>query len=346
MSNLVADLFFQHAPVGMKRKADGWNSFNAVCCTHNGQSRPDTRGRGGVIMGADGSFTYHCFNCKFKTSWKEGRLMSNRVVNLLRWLNVPDEQIRQAKFKAWQLAEMSKRDIELPRHESKYVKLEFPKKEMPEGAKPFSHWLAQDPINPNFLEVLKYLDSRGSTILSYDNYWWTPETKYGMSKRVLIPYKWNNEIVGYVGRAIGPAKNRYYGDIPHDYLFNTESIKDEHQYVFVVEGPFDAIAIDGVATLGDKISDTQCRWLNQLQKKIVVVADRENRGGALVNAALTYGWYVSFPKWFDDIKDAADASRQYGQLFTVWSILDSMTNDRFKINVWRQTDLKYDKRRT
>ena len=39
-----------------KRKTNsssGWISFNAVCCHHNGESA-DTRGRGGMMMNADG----------------------------------------------------------------------------------------------------------------------------------------------------------------------------------------------------------------------------------------------------------------------------------------------------
>ena len=61
--------------------------------------------------------------------------------------------------------------------------------------------------------------------------------------------------------------------------------------------------------------------------------DRDKAGMAMVNAALKYGWGVTFPEWEDGIKDTADAVAKYGQLFTMRSILDSVQTNSLKIQL-------------
>ena len=88
--------------------------------------------------------------------------------------------------------------------------------------------------------------------------------------------------------------------------------------------------------MGGTVTDNQARWLNQLGKKIIVVPDMEAGGGYLVDAALKEGWSVSFPKWDPGIKDGADATKTYGKLYTVWSIIDAQVSNKLEINVRRQ----------
>lgn len=44
-------------PLKHKNASKGWISFNAPCCSHNGET-PDTRGRGGLLFDRDG-IVYH-----------------------------------------------------------------------------------------------------------------------------------------------------------------------------------------------------------------------------------------------------------------------------------------------
>ena len=92
--NLVQDAITLYLPSKQKVTPSGWTSFNAPCCHHNGTSA-DTRQRGGIIKGADGEISYHCFNCGFKTGWQPGRNISYKLRQLLQWLNVPDDVINK-----------------------------------------------------------------------------------------------------------------------------------------------------------------------------------------------------------------------------------------------------------
>jgi hypothetical protein len=316
--------------------ANGWAKFNGACCIHNGEKRVDDRGRQGIII-EDGVTTYNCFNCKFKTRWQPGRRLSKKFENYFEWANMPKEEIKRLKFKIWQIegGVIFKNNTQ-----KSQVFLDFPDAELPKDAMPFSYWITLDNPSEDFLKILEYLDTRGSTLFNAMDYWWTPDRKNSMNRRIIIPFTWNNRVVGYTARAIYPTSYRYYTEAPPKYFFGMETIRPEHKFITLSEGPFDALALGGLASLGDKLGIEQRRWLNQQNKTIIVMPDREKNGGKLVDIALEEGWQVSFPVWGSGVKDAADASRVFGQLYTLWSVIDSITNNPLEINVRRKLEFK------
>ena len=121
--------------------------------------------------------------------------------------------------------------------------------------------------------------------------------------------------------------------------------KPESKIVLVAEGPFDAMCIDGVATLSNDCNETQAEIIESLGKEVIVVPDfdeHENKlgkrvwpGKTLINRAIEYGWAVSFPIWRedDDCKDVASAVEKYGKLFTLKSIIDGVETNPVKIKL-------------
>ena len=85
----------------------GWVSFNCPMCVVNGQSRPDTKRRGGLLYNPDGAVSYHCFNCQFKTSWTQGRTLSFKMRKLLKQLNFDEAEIQRLNLEL-----LSQADIE------------------------------------------------------------------------------------------------------------------------------------------------------------------------------------------------------------------------------------------
>lgn len=347
--NLIYDTLTRHIS-GIKRRngASGWSNFNAVCCTYNGETRPDTRNRGGIMLTSDGSCVYHCFNCKYTASWKPGHNLGKKMESLLDWAHVSLEEQKRVKFKVWQLWMNAKSDK--PMDESQFVpksKLSFKPMELPAGAKPFSHWLKPENFHDDFVPVAQYMMDRGSDLFDSYDFHWTPEPAVfpdgkldtSIIKRVIIPFRWEDKIVGYTARdTSGTLKHRYYGTVQPNYIFNTESIDYDNEYIFVCEGSFDALSIGGIAMLGDKMTPEQAEWLNNTGKKIVIVPDREKYGGKIVDVAVAQGWAVSFPKWGDnmEIKDAAQAVRELGKIYTMLSITGAMITGALNINVRRR----------
>lgn len=345
--NLVYDLLSRHIPGAKRKGGSNWMSFNAICCTYNGEPRPDTRNRGGLMLTPENVCVYHCFNCHYKASWSPGKKLYRKMETLLDLANIGQMEIKKLKFKVWQLEESAKADAQFdPMSYAPTSHLRFKAEELPKGAMPFSYWLKPENFREEFAGIAEYVMNRGLDIFNAYEYYWTPEVTedyYDMNKRVIIPFRWEDKIVGFMGRdTTNTLKHRYYGSVQPHYMFNTESIEYDNEFIFLCEGSFDALAIGGVAMLGDKVTPEQAEWLNNTGKKIVVVPDREKLGGKLVDTALQYGWYVSFPEWGSDlkIKDAAQAVQELGKIYTMLSITGAMINSKLAINTKRKLTLR------
>ena len=72
--------------LGGRQTPSGWSTTNCPMCLKNGQSRPDTRKRGGFKI-SDSTISYHCFNCGYKSSYKQGKVLTTKFVDLLHALN-------------------------------------------------------------------------------------------------------------------------------------------------------------------------------------------------------------------------------------------------------------------
>lgn len=320
--NIVMDKLLEYCGQ-WKQSSKGWISFNGKCCIHNGDSRNDTKGRTGMHISDDG-FVYHCFNCGFKTGWKQGANIGTKITNLLEWYSVPDDEIKQIKFKAYQYKLQKQNSINdiVPDDETKNknVFLNFDEIKFPDNFYNLDYCMNKFYNNKDFIKVADYILSRGDYIAENSDFYWSPSKKNSL----IIPCKWNNKKVGWIERSIlKNSKIRYINKFPTDYLFNYDQ-GSKGDVLFVCEGPFDALSVNGIATIGDKLSDKQIQWLNQLKKEIVIIPDRENNGGKLVDIAISNKWSAAVPDWDDDIKDCNDALKKYGVLFTTYSLMDSI----------------------
>jgi DNA primase len=108
------------------------------------------------------------------------------------------------------------------------------------------------------------------------------------------------------------------------------------KFVLVTEGPFDAITVSGVSILGSEINDTQRELIEGLNRRVIVVPDRDSAGQKLIDQAIEFGWSVAFPKWQDEVADVADAVLKYGRLFTIQSILKTAESSKLKIDLNRK----------
>ncbi len=302
---LVLDRFRLLLP-RIKASPSGWISFNAPCCQHRGHAR-DTRKRAGIMFSE--GVVYNCFNCKYTASWQPGRTLTEKFKTLCRWLGANDDEIKHLVFEALKTESL---DYE-PEHFVEKVK--FTKKELPEATLTIAEWVNSAYL-PNIAEdigkVIDYLIGRGYDPMD-DNFCWSPAP--GFIDRVIIPFKYDGVVVGNTARKVRDGKPKYLSDQHPFFVFNVDAQDPLNKYVFVCEGPFDALAVDGVALLTNEISQQQAHIINQLGKEIIVIPDQDQAGLALIKQAIDYDWSVAFPNWSEDIKDCADAVKKYGKLF-------------------------------
>jgi hypothetical protein len=314
--NLIIDTVNTHLPPRRKTTPSGWVSFNAVCCHHNGE-KADTRQRGGIMLNE--GVSYHCFNCGFKASWQPGRKISAKFKRLLKWLNVSDELITKCSIEAMRIEEVEGYTSE------RLDQITFIDKALPRGSEPITSYL--DNVPDELVPVLAYLQSRNLYLEDYDFHWTDEE---GFTNRLIIPFRYQGRIVGYTARKITEGKPKYISEQQPGYVFNLDRQLVDRKYVFVVEGPIDAISIDGVALTSAEINQTQRKLIEQLGKQIVVVPDRDQPGYRLVEQALEFGWGLSFPEWPEGVKDINEAQQQLGRLAALYLIVQGIETNQLK----------------
>lgn len=312
--SLIVDTLLAHLPVKRKQTPSGWISFNAPCCD-------DKRQRGGFIVNAGEAISYHCFNCQFKASWQPGRPISVKMKTLMKSLHVPDDTITKLTFEALRLKEDGPSKIQT-------LVPTFLPRALPQESKSLVEWLREGTDGESFARVIEYVVDRG--LDPYDpNFYWSP----GFENRVIIPFRYQNAIVGYTARKVTDGKPKYISEQQPGYVFNLNAQTYDRKYVIVTEGPFDAIAIEGVAILGAEIKAGQHILINQLQREVVLVPDRDRAGLEIVEQAINLGWTVSMPDWAPGIKDVNDAVLFYGKITTLWMILNNKLNTELKIRL-------------
>jgi hypothetical protein len=349
MFNSVQDYTLSILPPKKKRSQSGWLSFNAACCANNGDSA-DTRGRGGVMTNPDGGISYHCFNCGWKTSYQPGRPLSFKFRKLLKWLGADANEIQRLVFEALRVKDLiSPEDVKPPEEE-----IVFEPRQLPEQARSFNEMATfirlQDedaPLPPEFNRAVEVVYKRLGTQLSKYEFYWTPEVEHKLSHRVIVPFYYKNVIMGYTARAVEDGiKPKYYSNHPAHFVFNLDKQIPDNKFVIVVEGPFDAMAIDGVSVQTNEISEQQAELIEALGKQVIFVPDFDKHvnkqgrevwpGKSAVDQAMEYGWSVSFPVWHEDCKDVSAAVEKYGKLFVLKSIVDSRESNRLKIELMKR----------
>jgi 5S rRNA maturation endonuclease (ribonuclease M5) len=340
--NQIADATINLWKSGRKTKTNsssGWISGNAVCCTHHGESA-DTRGRGGFIVNKGSAISYSCFNCNFRASYTPGRHLTYKFRKLLSWLGADEGTVKRLVIDAIRIRELVSPETIVEAVEQEEIK--FKARPLPAEAQSFHalsnfYTLNDDRDVPaEFHNAVIYAASRQVNLSKYEFYW-TPEMQYNLHKRIIIPFTWQNHVIGYTSRTFDEnVKPKYHNSHEPNYVFNVDRQLKDAKFVIVVEGPFDAMAVDGVAILGNECHEIQADIIDSLGREVIVVPDADKPGAKLVDKAIEYGWSVSFPVWQETHKDVANAVEAFGKLFVIKSILSAKQSNKLKIELHKR----------
>ena len=345
MSNTVTDFILKtwmsHRKTRMSPK--GWQSGNAVCCVHQGESK-DTRGRAGTKLDTmSGGIVYSCFNCGFKTGYTPGKKLYHKTRKLLSWMGASQNDISHMVIEAMRVRDTA---LFVVPEEKEHEEIDFKKRALPEGALSFQAWIEWHELKGNtdypigLVNAVEYASDRFGDLSKLPELYYTTDRGkplQAMNKRIIIPFTWKGKIVGHTARAFNNTLSpKYLMDVDSNYVYGTDNLIKDSEFVLVFEGPVDAILMNGVAVLSNSISEEQADLIEDLNKKVIVVPDQNHTGFPLIDAAIKYGWSVSFPEWEEDIKDAGEAVERYGKLFTLKTIISNILSSKLKIELHKR----------
>jgi hypothetical protein len=305
-------------PAKRKQSSSGWLSFNAPCCVHNGNT-PDRRSRGGIKLSEQG-WSYHCFNCSYTASFILGRNIGFKARRLLEWLGVPENDINQINLESMRHRSMEGMLEDRQRVWNQLAPIEFKEADLPNFV---------DFVTPDSADEWAYLQSRH---VPEDYPVMVAATGFAR-KGVVVPFTYNNRVVGSTIRFLDNRNPRYINDMPRGYVFGMDLQQTGWQHVIVTEGIFDALCIGGLAVMHNEISDEQVRLIRSLGRDVTVVPDQDQAGVSLIDRAVELGWAVSIPDWPDQVKDVNDAVKLWGKLPTLLTILQSRETSKIKIEL-------------
>ena len=312
-------------PSKHKRTASGWVSFNAVCCTHNGENQ-DKRQRGGIKQNGD-DWSYHCFNCGYKASFKLGRTLSYKARKLLGWMGLDQNTISGINLESLKHKDLAELVETRQRVE---VKVTFEHKELPKELRL---------LETSDSQFIEYLRERKIDWQDYP-YMISPDEKGRNANRIVVPYTYEGDVVGWSGRYLDNRTPKFINEQQPGYVFGLDLQQEHWTQLIVVEGLFDALSINAIAVLHNTVNDKQAQIIKQQHKQITVVPDQDEAGLKLIDRAVELGWAVSIPDWPEHIKDVNDAVKHYGKLGTLITIMNSRETSKIKIELAKRKLVK------
>lgn len=268
----------------------------------------------------DGGFTgFSCWNCGAKSKYEEGSgKLSKNFREILEAFGITRNDLTEIRSAMFSQAKREEQDVTL--EGLKKVKLFTPEVALPDHSYP----IGVDHHIDLQLPLAEYLERRKVDPLAVRAHFSTDRRFIG---RVIIPFYRDGKVIYWQARHIED-------DIKPRYL-NSPAARDAVMYgydqlfvwqdtpIFVTEGVFDAIVLNGVCTLGASLNEAKIEVLKRCRRRIIFVIDRDKTGSEFGKTALDKGWEISFVD--ARVKDASKSVEVFGLPYTIYTLLGNAT---------------------
>lgn len=271
----------------------------------------DRRERGGFKF--DGESTgYSCWNCQEKFKYEEGTgKLSRKAREILEAFGITRDdliEIRSALF-----SPPVEKDITLDNFTK--VKLTTPEVAFPDRTRPL---LSEG--HEEFQEaLLEYLIKRKIDPLKTTFYF---SLSPKMLRRIIIPFWRDGKLIYWQARTIDDVKPRFLNCVVakdavmygYDQLHSYETAP-----LFITEGVFNAILVDGMSIMGAVLNQAKIEILKKSKRRIIFVRDRDSQGDALSKQVLDNGWEITTVD--NRVNDINESVQKFGLPYTALSLL-------------------------
>jgi 5S rRNA maturation endonuclease (ribonuclease M5) len=264
---------------------------------------------------------FNCFNCSIKARYdlNDGRI-SKTLRKILHDFGIVDSEINQVVGSSF--FNKSANDENVSIAEIKKVNTFTPEVELPANSR---RLLETD------TKFVEYLDRRKIVIEHYPFY---ISTHPRYNNRLIIPFYRQGKIIFWQARTIEDIQPRYLNcEVPraavifnYDRLFHNADLP-----LFVVEGVFDAIHLNGIALAGSGLTEAKIEILKKTRRDLIFVIDQDANGKKLAEKIidLEMGSITFAPNKLD----VNQSIIQNGKLWTLHELLKNKTTDKRQLQL-------------
>lgn len=338
--DIFQETISRHLPAGAKHTTK-CIEINCPCCVLMGESRPDSRKRGGVFLELS-TTGYHCFNCGFKFRQDFDKPLNRKAKTFLKELGATNDEIRKVMFVYRKnQSEESQLLSKIFKPKKVNIDLDFKEDKLPKGT-----MLLHDAVNaidseshPAF-RAYQYAFERG--IEDNPMLLWCDSDDKKIKDYLIIPFIYKDKIVGYQARYTGHdpwmlSNRRFINSNPNSgkYLYGIENVFSEKKFLIINESLIDSYLYRGVGLMSHNPTFNQVNIINKFKGVKILVPDFGKSSDILIDIAIDNGWSVYFPFW-DDGKDLGEATEEYGRIFMLNHIIKNHVNAPSSINLRRK----------
>lgn len=273
------------------------------------------------------SIIYNCWNCSTTAGYEEqSGKMTKTFKSILEAMQLDMDEvskilgsarliIQPQTISTINLASLLEVDTSTP-------EINLPKKTYPLG-------------HPEFIQfqekIINYLLSRNIDPIKF-NFFFSFEEK--LIDRVIIPFYRNEVLIYWQARLLPDALGKRYENPPikrEAVIFNIDKLYTfNEEPLFVTEGVFDAMLIDGIAILGSSLNDAKKELLRNSRRRLIFIIDKDKNGKSLAYEVLQEGWEITFTP--NGASDLSDSITKYGKLWSFHEIMKAIPKDRNSAN--------------
>lgn len=277
----------------------------------------------GAFKFEEGQVRYNCFNCGAAGNFTEfsGRISKN-MRNILGSFGLEDTDISTVVNTAF-FNKQEDEETKVSLASLSKVSTVTPEIKLPAGAIKLGE---SDQHLDTQIEIAKYLEDRRIDTSKYEFYFSTEER---FKNRVIIPFFRNNKLIYWQARTIDPNEKKRYDNAPvgrESVMFNMDLLRQRTDSVlFVVEGVFDAMSLDGIALLGSKITEAKLILLSESIRPLTFVIDKDQNGKALGEKLISAGMAITVAP--EGANDVNESFKKYGSIWTVNELMKNTRSD-------------------
>lgn len=269
-----------------------------------------------------GSIGYNCWNCSTTGKYEEfGGRISKNFRRILNAYGIEDSEI-SAVVNTTFFVKKEKEDTKITLAKLTKINTATPTVKLPPKSLSLGH--------PEFLDyqqkLVTYLMERKIDLDRY-KFFFSLEPRF--LNRIIIPFYRDGKLIYWQARHIDNSEKKRYDNAPigrDAVMYNFDQLNSySHAPLFVVEGVFDAMMVNGVAILGSKLNEAKIELLSKTARRLVFVIDKDSNGKHLAEDVLTRGWEIAFSP--DGSEDLNQSVRKFGLLYTIYELKKSVTNN-------------------